>query len=82
MSKRAKSCSVPTTRAEPRPLAAEQAEAASYIADMTAELARMAGQRQLDMLTYLLNMARVEAEMIARRDPDLELQDAAGGTFA
>jgi hypothetical protein len=48
-------------------LTCEQTATARYIADITAELARMAGQRQLDLLTYLLNMARVEAEMAARR---------------
>lgn len=35
---------------------------AEYIASMTAELAGMAGRARLDMLTYFLNMARLEAE--------------------
>jgi signal transduction histidine kinase len=56
-------------------LIVEQAALARYIADLTAELARMAGQKQLDLLTYLLNMARVEAELTARRDPSFEIAD-------
>ena len=56
-------------------LTCEQTATARYIADITAELARMAGQRQLDLLTYLLNMARVEAEMAARRDPRIDLAE-------
>lgn len=58
-------------------LTCEQVSTARYIADITAELARMAGQRQLDLLTYLLNMARVEAEMAARRDPRIDLAEIA-----
>jgi hypothetical protein len=38
------------------------AEVAAYIVDMTAGLARMAGDARLDMLTYFLNLARMEAE--------------------
>jgi hypothetical protein len=37
-------------------------DTAEYIASMTAELAAMAGKARLDMLTYFLNMARLEAE--------------------
>jgi len=35
---------------------------AEYIADIAAELARLAGSARLDTLTYLLNMARMEAQ--------------------
>ena len=42
-------------------------ETARYIADLVGSLAAMAGDAKLDLLTYLLNMARVEAEMQARR---------------
>lgn len=34
-----------------------------YIAEMAGELASLAGAARLPMLTYFLNMARVEAEM-------------------
>ncbi|MFO1116880.1 MAG: hypothetical protein U1E28_14450 [Beijerinckiaceae bacterium] len=34
-----------------------------YIADMSGELAAIAGALRRPMLTYFLNMARVEAEM-------------------
>jgi len=34
-----------------------------YISEMTGELASIAGAARLPMLTYFLNMARVEAEM-------------------
>lgn len=42
-------------------------DTARYIADMIASLATIARQAKLDLLTYLLDMARVEAEMQARR---------------
>ena len=42
-------------------------ETARYIADMVGALAAMAGGARLDLLTYLLNMARVEAELQARQ---------------
>ena len=38
-------------------------DALQYIAEMTAQLASLAGETRLPMLTYFLNMARVEAEM-------------------
>lgn len=70
---RTDSCPLPETGQDD--LMVEQAALARYIADMTAELARMAGQKQLDLLTYLLNMARVEAELTARRDPTFEIAE-------
>lgn len=42
-------------------------ETARYIADMIVALAAMAREAKLDLLAYLLNMARVEAEMQARQ---------------
>lgn len=42
------------------------AATAGYIAEMSAELAKMAGSAQLPMLAYFLNLARVEAEMRLR----------------
>jgi hypothetical protein len=49
-------------------------DAARYIADMVASLAVMARAARLDLLNYLLEMARVEAELQARRSeaPDDE----------
>jgi hypothetical protein len=45
--------------------AGEEATAslADYIAELTTELARMAERRQLRMLAYFLDLARVEAEL-------------------
>ncbi len=40
----------------------ETAKTAEYIADMAGELARLAGAARLPILTYFLNMARMEAE--------------------
>ena len=40
-------------------------EVASYIAALTAELAQIAGEQRLDLLRYLLEMARQEARSIA-----------------
>ncbi|WP_227965034.1 hypothetical protein [Methylocystis sp. WRRC1] len=44
----------------------DTAALAGYIADMTAELAKLAGGSQMPMLAYFLNLARVEAEIRAR----------------
>jgi hypothetical protein len=50
-------------------------ETARYIAEMVGALAAMAGEARLDLLTYLLNMARVEAELQARQTEDAESPD-------
>jgi hypothetical protein len=42
-------------------------DTARYIGDMIASLAFIAREAKLDLLTYLLDMARVEAEMQARQ---------------
>lgn len=44
----------------------DPAETARYIAQLTGELAALAGAAQLETLAYLLAMARVEAEVAAR----------------
>jgi len=41
----------------------ERAETLRYISEMTGALASLAGGARLPMLTYFLNMARVEAKM-------------------
>ena len=43
------------------------AEIAGYIAQLTSEMASMAGAAQLDLLAYFLSLARMEAETITRR---------------
>jgi hypothetical protein len=40
----------------------DPASAASYVATMTAELSVIARRHKLDALSYILDMARVEAE--------------------
>jgi hypothetical protein len=50
-------------------------DTARYIADMVGALAAMAGEARLDLLTYLLNMARVEAELQARQSEDGDSAD-------
>jgi hypothetical protein len=45
-----------------------QHEIAKYIATMTAEMAGMARMAKLDILTYFLDMARLEAEASAERN--------------
>jgi hypothetical protein len=47
--------------------ATDPAGLAEYVADITAELARLTGAAKLEMLTYFLNLARIEAEAIAQR---------------
>jgi hypothetical protein len=43
------------------------AEAASFISEAVAELAPLSQRHNLDMLTHLLEMARLEADDIIRR---------------
>jgi hypothetical protein len=42
-----------------------QRAVAAYLADMTADLARMARGQGLDVLGYLLDMVRLEARSVA-----------------
>lgn len=49
------------------PPEAQTTGTARYIADLTVELARLAADANLDLLAHFLTMARVEAEMAARR---------------
>ena len=46
----------------------DAASLAAYIAEMTAELAGLAGKAHLPMLAYFLNLARVEAQICAREN--------------
>jgi hypothetical protein len=59
--------SQPRPHAGKSPLAREAREpAAQYIAQMAAELAEIAERAQLDLLTYFLKMAQMEAEAYLR----------------
>ena len=59
---------------EQRSSPAEDAAAlAAYIAEMTAELAGLAGKARLPMLAYFLNLARVEAQIYARENDTCEI---------
>jgi len=53
-----------------------QADLAAYIVEMTGELARLAGEADLSMLAYFLNLARVEAQITVR---ERELRDLRRG---
>lgn len=44
----------------------DQAAAATYVAELSAELARLARRHGLDALGYILDMARLEAENATR----------------
>jgi hypothetical protein len=44
----------------------KQIDTARYIAELSAEMAAMAGSERMDVLAYFLSMARVEAELCAR----------------
>jgi hypothetical protein len=46
-------------------LGASKAEVAAYVADLVGDLARMAKAHRLDILTYLLEVARLEAQNAA-----------------
>ncbi|MFN3892803.1 MAG: hypothetical protein ACK4MV_20590 [Beijerinckiaceae bacterium] len=54
-----------TVREPPAP-----ADVASYIADMTDELSKMAANAGLETICYLLTLVRLEAETIARKGED------------
>jgi hypothetical protein len=45
--------------------------AALYIGALTTELARLARRHRMDMLAYLLDMARLEADQIAKNSGDV-----------
>ncbi|MFO1166938.1 MAG: hypothetical protein U1E19_02310 [Rhodoblastus sp.] len=51
------------------PRESERDEMLRYISEMTGELASIAGAARMPMLTYFLNMARVEAEMQLHQKP-------------
>ena len=57
---------VPLPRQQP-PEQADVLETASYIADMTRGMSVLARQRQLDVLVYLLQVVRLEAEEVIHR---------------
>jgi hypothetical protein len=50
---------------------AQRTDAATYIAELTADLARIAREHQLDLLGHLLDMARLEAQHAADGGEDL-----------
>ncbi len=58
---------VPKRAARAEPETEPAAEVAGYIAQLTREMAGMATQARFEMLAYFLNMAQIEAEMIARK---------------
>ena len=58
--------------------AEDTASLAAYIADMTAELADLAGKARLPMLAYFLNLARVEAQIHAKENRPRENESGSG----
>jgi len=55
----------PPRRARAPANARKRADVAHYISEITSELSKMAGDSEMPMLVYFLNLARVEAETIA-----------------
>jgi hypothetical protein len=56
--------------------APESVETAAYIAEMCAELSKLAGAADLPMLGYFLNLARVEAQIFVREnDPRAAMRE-------
>jgi hypothetical protein len=51
----------------------DREDLAAYIVEMTGELARLAGEADLPMLAYFLNLARVEAQITVRERPVRDL---------
>ncbi|HUZ67886.1 MAG TPA: hypothetical protein VMU56_09515 [Beijerinckiaceae bacterium] len=56
----------------PRAPGEEPIEIARYIAQLTAEMTRLAAAAQLDLLAYLLSMAQSEADAAARATSDTQ----------
>ena len=54
------------TTADSAKINEEAASIASYIADMSDEMAKLASRCDMPMLCYFLNLARAEADMRAR----------------
>jgi len=59
-----------TERAHPWEPGESPAETARYIAEFSAELSFLAQQARLDLLAYLLDMARTEAIRAAQEQKD------------
>jgi hypothetical protein len=57
----------PRSRVSHRERLESEAEIATYIAQLSAEMSTMAGSARLDLLAYFLTLARMEAETIMRR---------------
>ena len=57
---------------EKDPIPGEVARTAEYIAELCADLARMARGDGLDTLAYLLDMARLEAQSVTQQAKSLE----------
>jgi hypothetical protein len=55
-----------STMAQPSTERDDRTAAASYVATLTADLASIAKTHGLDTLGYILDMARLEAENVAR----------------
>ena len=58
----------------------DRQQVAAYVADLTCELALVARRNGLDALSYLLDMARMEAESAAHRpkSPDAKRNKTQG----
>lgn len=54
----------------------EDNELAAYIADMTSELAQMACLRRFERLAYLLDVAALEAQQLAKARVDATINVA------
>ncbi len=57
----------PATGSHASASSAAIAEIASYIAEISAEMERMASAAKLEFLAYLLAMARIEAETVCHQ---------------
>ena len=75
MKRKAQTASRASSNPDPYPLPPDSvpepvdaAELASYIAEMTDELAKMAANSGLETICYLLTLAKLEAETVARKD--------------
>ncbi len=55
----------------------DREELAAYIVEMSGELARLAGEADLPMLAYFLNLARVEAQITVRERQVRDLRQGA-----
>ena len=60
---------------------ASSTDVAAYISEMSGQMAQLASSANMEMLAYFLDMARIESDLILRRNrPDVTMSGLHGRT--